>query len=45
MTARRSFFIIDRQGVVRKKWVPENPASVFSSETLLEGIQEVAGKP
>ncbi len=46
MTALRSFFLIDRQGVIRKKWIIENPGTtVVPSETLLRDIQEVLGKP
>jgi aquaporin Z len=43
MRANRSFFLIDPQGVLRKKWIVENGA-VVSSDTLLQGIQEVIGK-
>ena len=45
MTANRSFFLIDPQGIVRKKWIIENgPTTVVPSDTLLSGIQEVIGK-
>jgi peroxiredoxin len=45
MTANRSFFLIDPQGVVRKKWIIENgPTTVVYSDTLLRGIEEVLGK-
>ena len=45
MTARRSFFLIDPQGIIRKKWIIENGATtVVYSDTLLRGIQEVIGK-
>jgi peroxiredoxin len=45
MTANRSFFLIDLQGVIRKKWMIENPTTtVVYSETLLPAIQEVVGK-
>jgi hypothetical protein len=45
MTALRTFFLIDRQGVVRKKWVIENQATtVVYSDTVLQGIREVMGK-
>jgi alkyl hydroperoxide reductase subunit AhpC len=45
MNANRSFFLIDPQGIVRKKWIIENPATtVVYSETLLREIQEVLGK-
>jgi peroxiredoxin Q/BCP len=45
MTANRSFFLIDPQGIVRKKWIIENPiTTVVYSETLLREIREVVGK-
>ena len=45
MTANRSFFLIDPQGIIRKKWIIENgPTTVVPSDTLLSGIQEVIGK-
>jgi peroxiredoxin len=41
----RSFFLIDPQGIVRKKWIIENPATtVVYSDTLLREIQEIVGK-
>ena len=45
MNALRTFFLIDPQGVVRKKWVIENQATtVVYSDTVLQGIREVMGK-
>lgn len=45
MTANRSFFLIDPQGVVRKKWMIENPVTtVVYSQTLLRDIQEIVAK-
>ena len=45
MTANRSFFLIDPQGVVRKKWLIENPlTTVVYSEPLLREIREIMGK-
>jgi alkyl hydroperoxide reductase subunit AhpC len=45
MIANRSFFLIDPQGIVRKKWLIENPTTtVVYSETLLRDIREVVGK-
>lgn len=45
MIANRTFFFIDRQGVIRKKWIVENPtATVVYSEGLLREIEEVIGK-
>jgi len=45
MLADRSFFLIDPQGIIRKKWIIENGGTtVVPSDTLLRGIQEVIGK-
>lgn len=45
MTADRSFFLIDPQGILRKKWMIENPTTtVVYSDTLLPDIREVMGK-
>jgi alkyl hydroperoxide reductase subunit AhpC len=45
MNAHRSFFLIDPQGIVRKKWLIENgPTTVVYSDTLLRDIREVMGK-
>jgi len=45
MTAYRSFFLIDPQGIVRKKWLIENPTTtVVYSETLLRDIRDIVGK-
>jgi len=43
--ATRTFFLIDPQGMIRKKWVLENPSTtVVYSNTFLAGIREVMGK-
>ena len=45
MTATRTFFLIDPQGMIRKKWVLANPSTdVVYSPTVLQGIREVMGK-
>jgi len=45
MTANRSFFLIDPQGIVRKKWIIENPTTtVVYSDALLRDIREIMGK-
>jgi alkyl hydroperoxide reductase subunit AhpC len=45
-TAHRTFFLIDPRGVIRKKWVLENPATtVVYSDPILRAIEEVVGKP
>ena len=46
MTANRAFFLIDPQGIVRKKWLIENPTTtVVYNSTLLRDIQDILGKP
>ena len=42
--AKRSFFLIDKQGIVRGKWIGEDSA-VFSTEVFLKAAREIAGKP
>jgi len=45
MAAIRTFFLIDPQGKIRKKWTMENPGTtVVYSDAVLAGIQEVMGK-
>jgi peroxiredoxin len=45
MVANRSFFLIDPQGMIRKKWLIENPAeTVVYSPRLLKDIEEIVGK-
>ncbi len=40
----RAFFLIDKQGIVRAKWIGED-LGIFPSQVLLQGAQEVAAKP
>ena len=50
--ARQSFFLIDKQGIVRGRWMqrPSNddevwaPDPLFSSEPILEVARQVAGE-
>jgi len=42
--AKRTFFLIDKQRIVRGKWIGEDLA-VFSSEAFLKAAREIAGKP
>jgi len=42
--AGRAFFLVDKQGIVRGKWIGEQ-LDVFPSEVLLQGAQQVAEKP
>ena len=45
LLAVRSFFLIDPQGIIRKKWIIENGATtVVYSDTLLRDIREVLAK-
>ena len=45
MNANRSFFLIDPQGIVRRKWIIDNPTTtVVYSATLLRDIEEIIGK-
>ena len=45
MLAYRSFFLIDPQGIIRKKWIIENGGEmVVYSNTLLQDIREVLAK-
>jgi peroxiredoxin len=46
MTATRTFFLIDPQGVIRKKWIIDNPSTTtVYSDTVLKGIREIVAKP
>lgn len=46
MTATRTFFLIDPKGVIRKKWIVDNPSTTtVYSDTVLKGIREVVAKP
>ena len=42
--ARRAFFLIDTQGVVRGRWLADDSAT-FASEPILQVAREIAGKP
>ena len=42
--AGRAFFLVDKQGIVRGKWIGEDLA-VFPNEVLLQAAQQVAEKP
>ena len=45
MNANRSFFLIDPEGVIRKKWIIENSATtVVYSPVLLKDIEQIIGK-
>jgi len=42
-TARRSFFLIDQQGIVRQRWFPENEG-FFPNEPILQAVRAIASK-
>jgi peroxiredoxin len=45
MTANRTFFLIDPQGVIRKKWMLDNPqTTVVYSDTFLRDIEGIVGR-
>jgi len=46
MLADRAFFLIDPQGIIRRKWMVENGGgtTVVYSDTLLRDIREVLAK-
>jgi glutaredoxin-dependent peroxiredoxin len=41
---RRSFFLVDKEGIVRGRWIGED-SGVFPNEPLLKAAEEIAGKP
>jgi peroxiredoxin Q/BCP len=43
LQAKRSFFLVDGQGVVRRKWLGED-LDAFPNEELLEAARAIAGK-
>jgi peroxiredoxin len=42
-TAQRAFFLIDKQGIVRGKWLG-TPTEVFPTEPILKAARGLAGK-
>ena len=45
MGARRSFFLIDPHGIIRKTWIIENGSTTtVYSPTLLKDIREIVDK-
>ena len=45
MIANRSFFLIDPQGIIRKKWIIENGSTTtVYSPTLLKDIRDIVDK-
>ena len=45
LSARRAFFLIDQEGIVRAKWLPEVQSALFPSDPILEKVRELTGKP
>lgn len=43
--ARRAFFLIDQQGIVRQQWLPEDEDRVFPSDEILKAARAIAGRP
>lgn len=43
ITARRSFFLVDKEGIVRGKWLPDE-SQVFPTETILEAARAIVRK-
>jgi glutaredoxin-dependent peroxiredoxin len=42
--AKRAFFLVDRDGIVRGRWIGEDLA-VFPSGQILKAAQDLKGKP
>lgn len=43
LVGRRAFFLIDKQGIVRGRWLPENQLATFPNEPIIEKILEIRG--
>jgi peroxiredoxin len=43
MDARRAFFLVDQQGIVRQRWLPED-RTVLPSEPILDAVRAISGK-
>ena len=41
---RRLFFLVDKEGIVRGRWIGED-SGVFPNEPLLKAAEEIAGTP
>jgi peroxiredoxin len=44
LSTKRSFFLVDQQGIVQGRWIGEDLA-IFSTEELLKAAGQIAGKP
>ena len=45
LRARRAFFLIDQEGIVQGKWLPNKQSALFASDPILERAREIVGKP
>jgi peroxiredoxin len=44
LTARRAFFLVDREGIVRGRWLPERQGELFPSQPILDRVREITGQ-
>jgi peroxiredoxin len=45
LTAQRAFFLVDQEGMVQGKWLPEIQTALFPSDPILEKVRAITGKP
>lgn len=45
LAARRAFFLIDKRGIVRGRWLPENQLATFPNAPILEKVRELRSPP
>ena len=38
---QRAFFLIDQEGIVRGRWLPEKQAELFPSDPIIERVREI----
>jgi peroxiredoxin len=43
MDAQRAFFLVDQQGIVRARWLPDDKI-IFPSEPILDAVRAISGK-
>jgi peroxiredoxin len=44
LRARRAFFLIDKEGIVQGKWLPDKQAALFASDPILQRARELVEK-
>jgi peroxiredoxin len=44
LAARRAFFLIDQEEIVRGRWLREKQAELFPSAPILDRVREITGK-